>query len=70
MSVLLYAVRWDGPDAAREYYHLYRQICERKWDGLELVDSGEGQCEGAGPAGRVALELDGSTVRSVEGLPL
>ncbi len=68
-SMLRYAVRWDDLEAAREYYHLYRQVCERKWDGLELVDSGKGRCEGTSPAGRIVLELDGSTVRSVEGLP-
>ena len=69
-AVLRYAVRWDSPEAAREYYHLYRQVCERKWEGLELVDSGADRCEGTGPLGRVMLELDGSVLRSVEGLPL
>ncbi len=69
-AVLRYAVRWDSPEAAREYYHLYRQVCERKWEGLELVDSGVDRCEGTGPLGRVMLELDGSVLRSVEGLPL
>ena len=67
-AVLRYAVRWDDEDAATEYYHLYREVCERKWDGLELVESGQGRCEGNSPAGRVVLELDGVTVRSVEGL--
>ena len=68
-SVLRYAVRWDDTDAAREYYHLYRQVCERKWDGLELVDSGPDRCEGIASDGRVLLELDGNVVRSTEGLP-
>ena len=68
-AMLRYAVRWEDEEAAREYYHLYREVCERKWDGLELVDSGQGRCEGNSPAGGVVLELDGSTVRSVEGLP-
>ena len=68
-AMLRYAVRWEDEDAAKEYYHLYREVCERKWDGLELVDSGQGRCEGNSAAGRVVLELDGVTVRSVEGLP-
>ena len=68
-AILRYAVRWDDEDAASEYYHLYREVCERKWDGLELVEIGQGRCEGNSPAGRVVLELDGVTVRSVEGLP-
>lgn len=68
-SVLRYAVRWDDTDAAREYYHLYRQVCERKWDGLELVDSGPDRCEGIASDGRVLLEVDGHVVRSTEGLP-
>ncbi len=69
-AVLKYAVRWADPEAADEYYQLYRQLCERKWEGLELVTSGRGRCEGVGPAGRVRLELRGTTVQSVEGWPL
>ncbi len=68
-AVLKYAVRWADSEAASEFYQLYRQICERKWDGLELVDSGQDRCEGLGPAGRVLVELQGRTVRSIEGLP-
>lgn len=69
-SFLRYAVRWQDRDAAREYYHLYRQICERKRPGLALVDSGPDRCEGSTAAGRVVLEIDDNVVRSVEGLPL
>lgn len=69
-SFLSYAVRWQDSDAAREYYHLYRQICERKRPGLALVDSGPDRCEGSTAAGRVVLEVDDNVVRSVEGLPL
>ena len=69
-SLLSYAVRWQDSDAAREYYHLYRQICERKRPGLALVDRGSDRCEGSTASGRVVLEIDGNIVRSVEGLPL
>lgn len=69
-AMLRYASRWEDPEDAREYYHLYRQICERKWDDLELVDSGEGRCEGVSRNGRLTIALDGSVVRSVEGLPV
>ena len=68
-AVLHYAVRWADPEAAREFYNLYRQICERKWNGLELVNSSRDRCEGVGADGRVWIELEGDTVRSVEGLP-
>lgn len=68
-SALRYAVQWEDTDAAREYYHLYREVCERKWDGLELVDRGLDRCEGSTDSGRVVLELEGSVVRSTEGLP-
>lgn len=69
-SLLSYAVRWQDADAAREYYHLYRQVCERKRPGLALVNRGPDRCEGTTDAGRVVLEIDGDVVRSVEGLPL
>ena len=69
-AMLKYAVRWDDEDAASEYYHLYRQLCERKWNGLELVDDGRDRCRGTSEIGTVVLELDGTVVRSVEGLPV
>ena len=69
-SLLRYAVRWQDADAAREYYHLYRQVCERKRPGLALVNRGPDRCEGTTDTGRVVLEIDGNVVRSVEGLPL
>ena len=69
-ALLRYAVRWKDADAAREYYHLYRQVCERKRAGLALVSRGPDRCEGTTDAGRVVLEIDGKVVRSVEGLPL
>lgn len=68
-AALRYAVRWADEAAAREYYHLYREMCERKWSGLELVDHGTGRCEGTADLGHVVLELDGEVVRSTEGLP-
>ena len=69
-SLLRYAVRWQDSDAAREYYHLYRQVCERKRPGLALVNSGNDRCEGSTDEGRVVLEIEGNVVRSIEGLPL
>ena len=68
-AALRYAVRWADEAAAREYYHLYREVCERKWRGLELVNHGAGRCEGTAELGHVVLELDGEVVRSTEGLP-
>lgn len=68
-AVLRYAVRWADQDAAREYFHLYRQVCERKSKDLRLLCRGEGRCEGHSAAGRTVLEVDGDVVRSTEGLP-
>ena len=68
-TMLQYAARWQDPEAASEYYHIYRQICERKWKGLELVNDGKDRCTGQRDGFHVTLELDGDVVRSVEGLP-
>ena len=68
-AILRYSVRWEDVEAASEYYHLYRQICEKKRDGLKLVDRGEFRCEGVVGKRRVVLEQVGAVVRSVEGLP-
>ena len=68
-AILRYAVRWEDTEAASEYYHLYRQICERKRTGLKLLDSGDFRCEGVVDQRRVVVERVGAVVRSVEGLP-
>ena len=68
-TMLHYAVRWQDLEAASEYYHIYRQICERKWEGLELVNNGKDRCTGDRDGFHVMLERDGDIVRSVEGLP-
>ncbi len=64
--LLRYAAAWESEETAQEYYHLYRQICERKLAGLELVSVDERRCEGTTERGKVWLELNGSVVRSVE----
>ncbi len=68
-AILRYAVRWEDAETASQYYHLYRQICERKREGLKLLDSGEFRCEGVVGSRRVVLERVGAVVQSVEGLP-
>lgn len=69
-AILRYAVRWADTEAASEYYHLYRQICEKKRAGLKLLDSGDSRCEGVVEQRRVVVERVGTVVRSVEGLPV
>ena len=68
-SFLRYAVRWADEDAASEYYNLYREICKRKWEGLELIDQGGNQCQGIASVGEVTLRRKGNIVESLEGLP-
>ena len=68
-AILRYAVRWEYVEVASEYYHLYRQICEKKRAGLKLLDSGESRCEGVVGQHRVVLEQVGTVVQGVEGLP-
>ena len=68
-AILRYAVRWEDTEAASEYYHLYRQICEKKRAGLKLLDSGDSRCEGVVEQRRVVVERVGAVVRSIEGLP-
>lgn len=68
-ALLRYAVQWASAAAAREYYQLYRQVCERKWSGLELVDTADGNCAGTASIGEVTLAVRGDTVLSVEGRP-
>ena len=68
-AVLRYASEWADPAAAKRFFGLYRRVLEAKWERFELALDSDLRLEGVGDGGRFVLERDGSTVRSLEGLP-
>jgi hypothetical protein len=67
--VLLYAVEWDGEEAAIEYFAAYREALAKKWKKMTVATATENAVTGTGDDGRFVLERKGASVTSVEGLP-
>ncbi len=68
-AVLRYASEWADPAAAKRFFGLYRRVLEGKSDRFALTVDSASRLEGEGDRGRFVVELDGSRVRSLEGLP-
>jgi hypothetical protein len=67
--VLLYAVKWDSDEAARQYFAAYRDVLGKKWKNMMIAGETENTLTGTGDDGRFVLERKGDTVTSMEGLP-
>ena len=66
--LLVHVVEWDSPEAANTYFFLYQGALKQKWKKLEVASSKLTELRGSGDSGRFWLQLDGNTVRAVEGL--
>lgn len=66
---LLYAVEWDSPEAARNYFELYQRGMAKKWLHYRPDAAAPDHLTGAGDGGRFELRLEGSVFTSMEGLP-
>jgi hypothetical protein len=66
-SVLVYASRWDSPEAAQRFFAFYRRALQKKWKRFEPVSETPGRVAGAGDDGYFVLEATGPAVTSIEG---
>jgi hypothetical protein len=66
--VLSYAVEWDDAESARQYFAAYQEVLRKKWRNIEVASSGDGMLTGRGDDGYFVVRLEGTVVRSVEGL--
>jgi hypothetical protein len=66
--VLSYAVEWDDAESARQYFAAYREVLRKKWRNIEVASSRDGMLTGRGDDGYFVVRLEGTVVRSVEGL--
>ena len=68
-AVLAFAVQWETPEDAARFYDLYRKICGKKWNELQVREDQPQQAAGSGEDGRFQWSLRGTVFSSVEGLP-
>jgi hypothetical protein len=68
-QILLYTVEWDGEEAARSYFDVYREALAKKWKKMQVTSTAPDCVTGSGDDGRFELRRKGTIVTSVEGLP-
>lgn len=68
-TVLCYSSEWDTPASAKQYFSDYREVLRGKWKTFRTTQERPDQYEGVGDDGRFIVELQGTVVRSREGLP-
>lgn len=66
--VLSYAVDWEDPATAAEYFGVYRKVLAGKWTSLETKESTDHLLSGKGDDGFFQVRLEGTRVSSLEGL--
>jgi hypothetical protein len=67
--VLAYASVWDTPENARKVFAAYKRVLNGKWKKVSYVQQSETRLQGAGDDGAFVVQLEGTRVSSLEGLP-
>ncbi len=65
--VLAFATTWDSPEAARNFFNLYRKVLAKKWSKIEFTEHSDTQLEGAGDSSQFQVTCNGNEVSSLEG---
>jgi hypothetical protein len=68
--VLSYASEWDSPDAAAQFFAVYKEAVRRKSSRVKPAEDTAVKFTGENDRGRFALSLDGSRVSGIEGLQM
>jgi hypothetical protein len=68
-QVLLYVSEWEDPADAAKLFSAWRSILRKKWKRFEVSSESAAEVTGRGDDGRFRLQLAGTRVTSVEGLP-
>lgn len=66
--VLEYAVEWEDADWARQFFDTYQASLCKKWQKIEVLVSSDSIFAGLGDDGYFVVRLEGTVVRSLEGL--
>jgi hypothetical protein len=67
--VLAYAVEWDSPETAAQFFNLYGQVLRKKWKDISIRTDTEKELAGQAEDGYFTVHVDGAVMRSLEGLP-
>jgi hypothetical protein len=66
--VLVHSSEWGSPEAAREFFRLYKEVLRGKWKRMDVRSDSETELTGAGDTGDFLVRLDGVYVQCVEGI--
>jgi hypothetical protein len=66
--VLEYAAEWDSADWAREFFEAYQRVLRKKWRKIDVQSSSGSTFAGLGDDGYFVVRLEGTVLRSLEGL--
>ncbi len=66
--VLSYSVEWEDADWARQFFEAYQEVLRKKWRQIEVASTSDGTFAGRGDDGYFVVRLEGTVVRSLEGL--
>ena len=66
--VLEYSVEWEDAEWARQYFEAYQSVLRKKWRKIEVQISDDSTFAGRGDDGYFLVRLEGTVVRSLEGL--
>jgi len=66
--VLKYVSEWDSPEVAREFFHFYKLVLQKKWKKMEITSESADTISGTGDDGYFLVKQTGAFVSSVEGL--
>jgi hypothetical protein len=66
--VLEYAAEWEDAAWARQYFEAYQSVLRKKWQKIEVQTLNDSTFAGRGDDGYFVVRLEGTIVRSLEGL--
>ncbi len=66
--VLEYAAEWETADWARQYFEAYQEVLRKKWRTIDVTTKSDSTFAGRGDDGYFVVRLEGTVVRSLEGL--
>jgi hypothetical protein len=67
--LLVHVSEWDTPEAARDFFLGYQDVLRGKWRSMTVTRAGDSELAGHGDTGDFLLQISGTRVQCVEGLP-
>jgi hypothetical protein len=67
--LLVHVSEWDSPEAARDFFLAYQQVLKGKWKRMSVTAASEAAVAGRGDTGDFLLQISGTRVQAVEGMP-